>query len=157
MCLVYDGMAQATTDCLLVCAGVFAVDGAFNAAVTPDVSGALAPVVQPFLGQLVTGVCTLRSRCARPALTRSVAPAVLSLALLLWYRPYERPLHNIVQAVRPASRCGELLQRAETDFHGAGLTDRHLDVLAGWRFAVQCRDVDGRNYTQTPGVQRSSS
>ena len=37
------------------CAGVFAVDGAFNAAVTPDISGALAPVVQPFLGQLVTG------------------------------------------------------------------------------------------------------
>jgi hypothetical protein len=40
---------------LPVCAGVFAVDGAFNAAVTPDISGALAPVVQPFLGQLITG------------------------------------------------------------------------------------------------------
>lgn len=38
-----------------LCAGVFAVDGAFNSAVTPDISGALAPVVQPFLGQLVTG------------------------------------------------------------------------------------------------------
>ena len=40
-------------------AGVFAVDGAFNAATTPDVSGALSPVVQPFLGQFVTGAsCT---------------------------------------------------------------------------------------------------
>jgi hypothetical protein len=35
---------------------VFAVDGAFNAASVPDVSGALSPVVQPFLGQFITGV-----------------------------------------------------------------------------------------------------
>ena len=36
------------------------MDGAFNSAVTPDISGALAPVVQPFLGQLVTGAFVLQ-------------------------------------------------------------------------------------------------
>jgi hypothetical protein len=49
------GFCSERRSLLLDCAGVFAVDGAFNAAVTPDISGALAPVVQPFLGQLVTG------------------------------------------------------------------------------------------------------
>ncbi len=39
-------------------------------------SGALSPVVQPFLGQAVT---------------------VAYLALLFWQRPFERPLHNLVQ------------------------------------------------------------
>ena len=39
---------------------------------------------------------TARETCADALAT----PAVLSLALLLWHRPYERPLHNIVQAVR---------------------------------------------------------
>lgn len=57
--------------------GVFAVDGAFNSASTPDVSEALARVLQPFLGQIVT---------------------VLYLALLLWHRPFARPLHNLAQA-----------------------------------------------------------
>lgn len=56
-------------------AGVFAVDGAFNAAVTPDVSGALAPVVQPFLGQLVTGVCAA-------ALARSCADVLVACRAL---------------------------------------------------------------------------
>lgn len=87
--------------------GVFAVDGAFNAAVTPDISGALAPVVQPFLGQLITGVCALRltacESCADVLL--ACTPTVLSLALLLWHRPYEQALHNIVQAVRARTPC----------------------------------------------------
>lgn len=56
---------------------MFAVDGAFNASTSPDISGALSPVVQPFLGQSVT---------------------VTYMAILLWYRPYERDLHNLVQA-----------------------------------------------------------
>jgi hypothetical protein len=33
-------------------------------------------------------------------LTWHVARAVLSLAALLWFRPFERPLHNVIQAVR---------------------------------------------------------
>ena len=53
------------------------MDGAFNSASTPDVSEALARVVQPFLGQFVT---------------------VFYLALLLWLRPFARPLHNLAQA-----------------------------------------------------------
>lgn len=73
---------------LPVCAGVFAVDGAFNAAVTPDISGALAPVVQPFLGQLVTGalqgsrtVCRTYADAFSPhrssvACTSALVPAV---------------------------------------------------------------------------------
>ena len=79
-------------------AGVFAVDGAFNAATTPDVSGALSPVVQPFLGQFVTGAfCT---HCMREACdSESHTPPVVYMAILLWHRPCARPLHNVVQAV----------------------------------------------------------
>ena len=57
--------------------GVFAVDGAFNGSHARDVSGALSPVIQPFLGQLVT---------------------VVFLAALLYVQPYEKRVHNVVQA-----------------------------------------------------------
>jgi hypothetical protein len=103
----------AGTDAAVCVQGVFAVDGAFNAATTPDVSGALSPVVQPFLGQFVTGAvpaaaCGVAGQ--RVSLTWRAAfwRAVLYLALLLWQRPFERPLHNVVQAVRARARCGRL-------------------------------------------------
>jgi hypothetical protein len=57
--------------------GVFAVDGAFNSSKAVDVSGALSPVIQPFLGQLVT---------------------VLSLVAVLYVQPYAKGIHNVVQA-----------------------------------------------------------
>jgi hypothetical protein len=47
------------------------------------------------------GVCACCTFLVALALTRRFTPPpVLYLALLLWHRPFERQLHNVVQAVR---------------------------------------------------------
>jgi hypothetical protein len=67
---------------------VFAVDGAFNSGTQPDVRGALSPMLQPFLGQVLT---------------------VLYLTLFLWVRPFVRSAHNSAQSLCLMLTWGTLL------------------------------------------------
>ena len=57
---------------------VFAVDGAFDSALTPDTTTSLSPVIQPLLGQLVTSAY---------------------LALFVWAKPFAQTRHNAAQVL----------------------------------------------------------